>query len=267
MNGANAHRVLLTGGIMNRTSARGVNFDGASLTGSVIELADLRPYPRIDGTEFCDMTSVRAEVNAFAAGAGLDVLEPGEPIMKAFTVGGACRGQQRPARCACMTSMVEANLNGANLIAAQLENVNLRGASLLGVTFGESPEGAAVRPDACIPDFNETFGRVGCLHQQRCGGNQGEGVDACGVGFEERFDQRDQARLAPVQHCALAYQSHADEPWCEDAAAPWAVCIIPGTYDDFIATHGAPKGSPGTLPWSKRGPQTFQFRDQWASFF
>ena len=66
----------------------------------------------------------------------------------------ACVGENPSPACRCRTSMVEANLNGANLVGSRFDGADLTRSSLLGLTVGSSLEPPVRPPFGC--DLYET---------------------------------------------------------------------------------------------------------------
>ena len=123
--GADLTGAQLTSSILLRTWLRNTALADVSLTGAVIEAAE---FGYQDGT--CDPYPWRSDSD--------------------LTYDEMCQGDARftDPRC-CRTELDGANLNGANLVGAIFTDVDLTGASMLGVTLGQLDEQPAVQPSSC----------------------------------------------------------------------------------------------------------------------
>ena len=173
LDGASVRAGNLAGAVMNRTSARGSLFVNASMAGAIIESADFRPYPP-EGGQRCQPETIRSELG----------LNPDEPFMMAFVDGGACRDNldaEQAEQCRCLTSFQGANLNGANLIGTQFEDVSLRDATMIGSELGPAPVEEQRLNDDCRTHALEIEARAACRVQSLCGRVQEAEPDFCGV--------------------------------------------------------------------------------------
>ena len=161
--------------VLYKTNLRGVRLDNATLTSAIIEQALFNPLSVVS---YGDMIDNRCEFlpswQDYYPVASIDDSQSNcddlidndadgyadleDPSCRGNRTGNeaspACTADNRSEACRCRSSMVEANLNGANLVGSRFDGADLTRSSLLGLTVGSSLEPPVSPPFSC--DLYET---------------------------------------------------------------------------------------------------------------
>ena len=170
--------VMMINTVLYKTKIKGAKLDQATLTSAIIEQAIFTPLPIVSYGDQIDDRCAHLPIwedyypkvpfnpelpgdcddnidNDFDGYIDLD-----DPGCLADSMGHESKpacivDEVRSPACSCRTSMIEANLNGANLVGARFDGADLSRSSLLGLTVGSSLEAPVDQPYECDPYITE----------------------------------------------------------------------------------------------------------------